>query len=367
MRSWWSRPSNCCWMPASGRLPTTCTAAAPGGTVGDVWKRLPAARLGQRASAAFVGTPARRAACEANLRPHDLGYYLDAVGLFAMYAGDLITAREYMRMAISFYRGTGDSRNLAISLKNFSECLEVLGEIDGAAAAATESLSAASVDGEWQNVCNAHAAIGWLAAMTGDPAKADEHFTAADRLQVANDLGRRSSVLAARQPLGRLAGPQRTDGRCAGADEPRAGDRPAVWLECRRGPCRTAAGPARPGRRGRQHSRPAPGRGGGGLPGWRLPHRARRHAGRPGRSRAGQRGPRCGPPVCRRGDQHRRAAGDWCSRSRRARRARPDLRQPGHERPAADACDDLARGRDAADAALRLATGTTWPGTNSAR
>ena len=84
--------------------------------IGDVWRHLPAARLGQRASAAFVGTPARRAACEANLRPRDLGYYINGVGLYAMYAGDLITAREYMRMAISFDRGTGDSRNLAISL-----------------------------------------------------------------------------------------------------------------------------------------------------------------------------------------------------------------------------------------------------------
>ena len=110
---------------------------------GDVWTNLPAARLGQRASSAFVGTPARRAACEANLGPHDLGFYLAGVGLYAMNAGDLITAREYMPMAISFVRGTGDSRNLAISLINFSECLEALGEIDGAVAAATQSLSAA--------------------------------------------------------------------------------------------------------------------------------------------------------------------------------------------------------------------------------
>ena len=72
---------------------------------------------------------------------------------------------------------------------NFSECLEALGDIDGAAAAATESLSAASIDGEeWRHVRIAHAAIGWLAAMVGDPAEADEQFTAADRLQVANDL-----------------------------------------------------------------------------------------------------------------------------------------------------------------------------------
>ena len=32
--------------------------------IGDVWMHLPAARLGQRASLAFVGTPARRAAAK---------------------------------------------------------------------------------------------------------------------------------------------------------------------------------------------------------------------------------------------------------------------------------------------------------------
>ena len=159
------------------------------GAAGNVWQHLPAARLGQRASSAFVGTPARRTACEANLQPRDLGYYLNEVGLYAMYTGDLITAREYMRMAISFYRGTGDSHNLAIDLINFSECLEVLGEVDGAAAAATESLSAANIDGEWPYVPRAHAAIGWLAAMMGDPAETDEHFIVADRLQVAHDPG----------------------------------------------------------------------------------------------------------------------------------------------------------------------------------
>ena len=186
---------------------------------GDVWRDLPAARLGQRASSAFVGTPTRRAACEANLQPRDLGYYINEVGLSAVNTGDLITAREYLRMAISFERGTGDSRNLAISWINFSDCLEVLGDIDGAAAAATQSLSAASVDGEWQDVRDAHGTIGWLAMMMGDPAKADEHFAAADRLEVANDLdgdhlyslvGSRWADWLARSGRQRCAGPGRT-------------------------------------------------------------------------------------------------------------------------------------------------------------
>ena len=156
---------------------------------GDVWTNLPAARLGQRASSAFVETPGRRAAGEANLGPRDLGFYLAGVGLYAMNAGDLITAREYMPLAIGSVRDTGDSGNLSISFENLSECLEALGEINGAMAAATQSLSAAQIDGEWELVRNAHAAIGWLAAMMGDPAKTDEHFSAADRLNVANDPG----------------------------------------------------------------------------------------------------------------------------------------------------------------------------------
>ena len=73
--------------------------------IGDVWRHLPAARLGQRASAAFVGTPARRTACEASLRPRDLGYYISGVGLYAMYTGDLITAREYTAHGHQFRAG----------------------------------------------------------------------------------------------------------------------------------------------------------------------------------------------------------------------------------------------------------------------
>ena len=63
---------------------------------GQVWMTLPAARLGQRAATAFVATPARRDACATHLAPRRLGFYLNEVGLFAMHAGDLATAREYL-------------------------------------------------------------------------------------------------------------------------------------------------------------------------------------------------------------------------------------------------------------------------------
>ena len=73
----------------------------------DVWQILPAARLGQRAATAFVATPARRDACAANLTPRHLGYYLNDVGLFAMNAGDLVTAREYLSLAVRHNRDAG--------------------------------------------------------------------------------------------------------------------------------------------------------------------------------------------------------------------------------------------------------------------
>ena len=62
----------------------TCTKTA---TTASGVENLPAARLGQRAAAAFVATPARRDACATQLAADALGYYVNEAGLFAMYAG----------------------------------------------------------------------------------------------------------------------------------------------------------------------------------------------------------------------------------------------------------------------------------------
>ena len=74
---------------------------------------LPAARLGQRAATAFVATPARRDACAASLSPSRVGFYLNETGLFAMNAGDLATAREYLPMAVRHARDAEDLPNLS--------------------------------------------------------------------------------------------------------------------------------------------------------------------------------------------------------------------------------------------------------------
>ena len=50
------------WQPADNLYRARCDS-------GDVWKHLPAARLGQRTATAFVATPARRDACATHLAP----------------------------------------------------------------------------------------------------------------------------------------------------------------------------------------------------------------------------------------------------------------------------------------------------------
>ena len=56
------------WQPADDMYMNRCDH-------GQVWRDLPAARLGQRAAAAFLATPGRRAACASQLDDNSLSYY----------------------------------------------------------------------------------------------------------------------------------------------------------------------------------------------------------------------------------------------------------------------------------------------------
>jgi tetratricopeptide (TPR) repeat protein len=145
-----------------------------------VWTTLPAARLGQRAAIAFVATPARREACATQLSPRRLGYYLHEVGLFAMNAGDLAAAQEYLPMAVMH-------EGLAHQLLHLAECLGRLGQAGPARDAAAEALTSALTVGNWMEICDSHACLGWIAALAGDTAEAERQFTAADQARLADD------------------------------------------------------------------------------------------------------------------------------------------------------------------------------------
>ena len=153
---------------------------------GEVWRDLPAARLGQRAATAFVA-PVRRAAYATQLDAYRLSYYMNEVGLFAMYAGDLLTAGEYLPLVIHLARDAGDTENLAACLLNMSECLGYLGRAWAGRDAAAEALTCAETVGDWRQIRAAHSCMGRLIALVGDTAEAEQQFLLADRIQVREE------------------------------------------------------------------------------------------------------------------------------------------------------------------------------------
>jgi hypothetical protein len=152
---------------------------------GTRWQVLPAARLGQRAASAFVGTRTRRAACPEQLTPRRFSYYLNAVGLFAMNAGDLTTAMEYIQAAAD--RASDDQLNHSISLTNLAVCHAWTGRLSDARVAAAEALSAAGQSQNRSQECTVNAYLGWVGYLAGDVAEAEDQFLAADRLSYADD------------------------------------------------------------------------------------------------------------------------------------------------------------------------------------
>jgi tetratricopeptide (TPR) repeat protein len=160
--------------------------ARTGGSV--LWLTLPAARLGQRAASAFVGTPARRAACPERLPPQALVFYLNEVGLNALNAGDLTTAVEYLQASADHARA-GDQIKFAGCLTNLADCYASMGRLADARTAADEALSLAEQTLERALERDAYAFLGWVAALAGDTAETERQFLAADRIQYADPDG----------------------------------------------------------------------------------------------------------------------------------------------------------------------------------
>jgi tetratricopeptide (TPR) repeat protein len=166
------------WQPADNLYQARCDD-------GWIWMHLPAARLGQRTATAFVATPARRDDCATHLTPAHLSYYLNETGLFAMNAGDLATARDYLTVGARHDRDAGDRSNLAFGLRNLANCLGLLGLPGPARDAAAEALTSAIAADD--SLRNSHAYLGWLAGLAGDSIAAEEHFTSADQINLADE------------------------------------------------------------------------------------------------------------------------------------------------------------------------------------
>ena len=170
------------WTEADDLYVTRCDT-------GRVFRRLPAAGLGQRAASAFVATPDRRAACPERLSPSDLSFYLNDAGLHALLAGDLASARGYLSAALEHDRGTGTPAHLSTGLRNLAECLGRQGLAGPAKEIATEALDWAERSLDDRQVRDAHACLAWAAGLAGDTARAEQHFLIADQLEFADDPG----------------------------------------------------------------------------------------------------------------------------------------------------------------------------------
>jgi hypothetical protein len=162
------------WQPAQNLYRARCNN-------GYVWRHLPAARLGQRTATAFVATPTRRDACTTHLTARLLSVFLNDAGVFAMQAGDLATAHDYLTLAARHARDAGDMSIMALRLQNLAECLGRLGLVGPAREAATEALTCAGTAENLDDVRYSHAYLGWLAGLAGDTVAAEDHFTTADQ------------------------------------------------------------------------------------------------------------------------------------------------------------------------------------------
>ncbi len=156
---------------------------------GALWQWLPAVGLGQRAAAAFVATPARRAACPDRLTPTRFSWYLNEVGLYAQNAGDLDTALEYLQAGADHDRAAGDQTRLSSGLQNLAEAHGWSGRLEPARAAAAEALTLARQITDRRQETYSLGWLGWLAGLAGDTPAADTAFGDADRLEHA-DRGR---------------------------------------------------------------------------------------------------------------------------------------------------------------------------------
>ncbi|MGH3899812.1 MAG: SIR2 family protein [Pseudonocardiaceae bacterium] len=147
----------------------------------SVLQTLPAAQLGQRCAAAFAGTPSRRSACWEKLYSK-FGYYLNQVGLMGMNAGNLSVAATYLNTAAEYQSG-GNTRSLSIILRNISKLTIHLGDAEAGIQAGVQACEAAAVTDDQQGIRNSHACLGWANDLAGATRLADDHFVAADLIE----------------------------------------------------------------------------------------------------------------------------------------------------------------------------------------
>lgn len=153
---------------------------------GDVWKHIPAARLGQRCAAAFVGTPSRQDVCRERLGAGRLNYYVAVLGLLGAYAGDL-GALAYLKAVVDNDRAAGNGMDLAMVLADLAEAAALSGDVAVGTRMAEKGLAAAEAAASWHWIIVSRVFLGWARHLAGMSATAEASFLAADLIECADE------------------------------------------------------------------------------------------------------------------------------------------------------------------------------------
>jgi SIR2-like domain len=145
---------------------------------GQRWMRLPAARLGARCALAFVSDETRRRECEERLGTDRAAFYLNAAGLFASDAGDLVTGSRFLNAAVGKYRESTNLNGFAVSLRNTCDCHLSQGDLSAAEAAAVAAAELRLVSRRIAITSAAYLAA--VKAYAGESSAADAEFLEAD-------------------------------------------------------------------------------------------------------------------------------------------------------------------------------------------
>ena len=154
---------------------------------GELFKRMPALDEGLRCVLGFVGTLERRAQCEHQLSIRRLAFYLSGAGLCALLVGEVRDALSFFQDSLDAYRGSGDTKNVSIILRNQSELYLFLGRLGEAEAASREALLLAEEIGNENGQEDSWASLGAVLSTAGRILEATSAFDQANTIAVTRD------------------------------------------------------------------------------------------------------------------------------------------------------------------------------------
>jgi hypothetical protein len=143
---------------------------------GAAFRRLPAVRDGVQCTLGFVADEQRGSQVRRQLSTRRLGFYLNALGIFALNAAEFELADRHLRDAVDIRINTGDDHAAEPALLNLGELLIHRGRLTEAEVAIRDSLALSRRLGSEEVVVRSLAYRGWVFGLQGSTSHAIESF-----------------------------------------------------------------------------------------------------------------------------------------------------------------------------------------------